>query len=153
DFGGQTLAHPVQLVVPAPAGTAVGTKVYFYRSGTVPDATGNPMPIWIESEVGTVQADGFVHTTSKNAIVIPGTFIYGTGDFSEISGSVSFGGDFSGGSMALLGAGLGVFFPPLLPFSFDLPQRTQGLILEAIPQVGLPVLTPLTVTVGAAPST
>ncbi len=32
DFGGQTLAHPVQLVVPAPAGTKVGAKVYFYRA-------------------------------------------------------------------------------------------------------------------------
>ena len=80
DTGGQTLAHPVQVVVPAPAGAGVGTKVYFYRAATVPDANGNPMPVWLESEVGKVEADGFVHTTSINDIVIPGTYIYGSGD-------------------------------------------------------------------------
>ena len=154
NFGGQTLAHPVQLVVPAPAGTKVGAKVFFYRSTTIPDANGKLQPTWAESEVGTVMADGFVHTTSKNAIVIPGTYTYGEGDdFGEVDGSVAFGADFSGGSMALLGPGMSVFFPPLLPFSIDVPERTPSLTLEAIPPVGLPTFTPFTVSVGPGANT
>ena len=71
-------------------------------------------------------ADGFVHTTSKNAIVIPGTYTYGEGDdFGEVDGSVAFGADFSGGSMALLGPGMSVFFPPQLAFTLTCPNAPQ----------------------------
>src|SRR5205823_8941920 len=41
----QTLNHPVQLIVPAPAGAQVGDLVYFYRAGSLPDESDNPRPL------------------------------------------------------------------------------------------------------------
>jgi len=64
DLGGNELNNPMQLSVPVAPGTPVGTQVFFYEQGSVPDQNGVEQPIWLQAEVGKVGSDGFAHTTS-----------------------------------------------------------------------------------------
>src|SRR5262249_27428643 len=150
------LAQPVQLVVPVPAGTPVGTRVIFYRADHLPDAQGNPVQTWMETEVGTVAADGFAHTTSTNAITLSATFMFGNVPNSGVvkgKVSVPVGGVNDGGNAFAMsanlgnGAAVGATMSVTSGVVIDLPIGLSLVHLLAIPKQGLPVLTPITIDV------
>jgi YD repeat-containing protein len=154
DLGGTTLDNPVQLVVPAPAGADVGTPVYFYRYGSLPDANGNPFPVWLESEVGRVEADGYVHTTSENNVYTSGTYGYGmepTGV--SVRGQATFanGAPFYEATFAIFATLTGnttavgaLFNARSSHFEMHFPPVVFDVTMAAIPAQGLPTLTPFT---------
>lgn len=78
EMGEANLAQPVQLAIPV-SGAAAGTKVFVYRADSVPDETGNDVPIWMQVEVGTVTEGGVVVTTSPPypGITVSGTYMFG----------------------------------------------------------------------------
>ena len=59
DLGPDPLSVPVQLSVAAAPGTPSGTNVIFYRADTLPDSSGNPVPVWMQVATGVVGTDGF----------------------------------------------------------------------------------------------
>ncbi len=150
DFGGQTLAHPVQLVIPAPAGAVVGQEVYFYRAATRPDASGNPVPVWIQSEIGVVKLDGTVlniHTTSINGIDYGGFYTYGWGDLYPVYGYGSIAVEYDPATeFGVFGGDFGIFCDPFA-FVIYLPVDQGQVTMEAIPPVGPVTLTPITISV------
>ncbi|MGA2068563.1 MAG: CARDB domain-containing protein, partial [Thermoguttaceae bacterium] len=163
DLGSATLANPVQLVVPAPAGVAVGTEMVFYCYGSFPDADGNPQPAWIQSEVGQVESDGFVHTTSENQVTDSGLYAFAaeptavavTGNVSFAAGtpeagltyaaytsyeaseslgpSIAGSGSFSPADDFFLLAQLGININPDNSFTIYLPHSALSLTMSAIP--------------------
>ncbi len=63
-LGGQELAFPAQLAIPAPEGLALGTEVFFIREAQIPDETGALTSIKVIEESGIVGADGNIRTAS-----------------------------------------------------------------------------------------
>ena len=64
DLHGASLHEPAQLAVPVPSSFASGTTAYFLRHDILMGPDGNPHPVWIVMDKGTVSADGFARTAS-----------------------------------------------------------------------------------------
>ena len=151
NISSSSLTLPAQLVVPAPAGMAVGTQVMFYQAGSLPDANGNQVPMLLETAVGTVEADGFIHDDITQA----GSYIFGTMPNSGVVNgmiTLSTGAAVDSTNFALFGslaggAGIGAFFGLSFGFSVTFPVGPADLTMESIPEHGLPTLTPLTINV------
>ncbi|MGA2035933.1 MAG: putative Ig domain-containing protein, partial [Thermoguttaceae bacterium] len=181
DLGSAKLTNPVQLVVPAPAGTTPGSEFVFYRYGTLPDDNGNAMPAWIESEAGQVESDGFVHTTSENQVESSGFYVYGSVlDGVAVTGNVTFANGTPEDGLTYAAyttynapetsppailrrpsltpadtifTAIGAIFYTLGSFDIHLPRGPLPLKMVAIPVQGLPTGTTVTVDLTAAGNT
>jgi hypothetical protein len=143
DVGSTTLNDPVQLVVPA-NGLAVGTEVYFYQYTTLPDANGNPFPVWMESEEGQVEADGFIHTTSLNQVLTSGVYGYGWSPTGvSVTGNVTFaGGTAQNGAVGAIIFGLGLLFNPYGSLINMLSGAIQALFAPAVEPLTMMAIPP-----------
>jgi YD repeat-containing protein len=151
DVGGQALGVPAQIAVPVDPSVAPGTKVYFMRKGDLPDGAGGMQSYWIQSEVGVVGEDGFARTSSP-----PYTGAVDGGDyavlFEDQSGSVTLLKGKLNVNVNLPMAFFGIIDPfggvaqvmngPFIPF-FSTTIDVSRLTLLAVPEVGLPILSPL----------
>jgi hypothetical protein len=86
DFGAETLAERAQIAIDVPDSLAPGTRGYFMRAASLPDANGSQRPVWLQVEEGVVASDGRAYTTSPPwpGVEVSGTYMFGVGE-----GSVS----------------------------------------------------------------
>ncbi|HYU32388.1 MAG TPA: putative Ig domain-containing protein [Thermoanaerobaculia bacterium] len=85
---GETAARqPLQLAVPVPAGTPVGSRVYFFRYGSVPDETGRERLSLFQDDTGVVGPDGIARTASPPwpGILKSGDYAVATADPSLVT--------------------------------------------------------------------
>jgi len=138
DLGPDRLSVPVQLSVAVAPGTPPGTTVFFYRADTVPDASGNPVPVWMEVAKGVVGPNGF----TDPGFDLTGTFIcgYGSSPTGTVRGhiEVADGLNDNGNGFAVLsslggGSAVGEAFSLTAGFTFDLNLGTNPAELEEIP--------------------
>ena len=150
DLGPDPLSVPVQLSVAVAPGTPSGTNVIFYRADTLPDSSGNPVPVWMQVATGVVGTDGFAHDdTNQTGVYVCGTTKLPNG---VVNGAVqaASGINDQGTSYAIEanlgnGAAIGAAFSLTTGFILDIPvQRAIEAKLEAIPKVGLPTITNIT---------
>ncbi|WP_334407672.1 Ig-like domain-containing protein [Bradyrhizobium sp. AZCC 2289] len=123
NVGDSLLSQPVQLAVPVPSGTPVGTTVYFFRLAQLPDATGTEQPLWLLTETGTVRADGLAHTNSP-----PYPGVTKTGSYLVVVGQ----------SDSLLSLTPDATFPAILA-SVQNPVANYGVMLGPFP-MQMPIL-------------
>ena len=64
EFAGDKLASPAQLAIPVSDSIAAGTRLFLVRYGQLPDANGNPQPMWWQDEVAIVGDDHIARTSS-----------------------------------------------------------------------------------------
>jgi YVTN family beta-propeller protein/YD repeat-containing protein len=159
DVGASSLATPVQLAVPVPAGTAVGTRVIFMRLGHTLDASGHLRPIWWQVETGTVGADGMAHTASppspgaadsgKYIVALGGATIESQLDLDVAIDQAQMLADANAYWSDAQGILSGTPFEPevagilatiAIP-NGSTPTDPQPLVIEQIPQVGPPSFT------------
>ncbi len=86
DVGEIGSRQPLQLAVPVPAGTPAGSRVYFFRYGTVPDETGRERLSLFQDDTGVVGPDGAARTASPPwpGILKSGEYVVATADPSEV---------------------------------------------------------------------
>jgi YD repeat-containing protein len=147
DVGPNPLSVPVQLAIPVDPSIPAGTRVVFYRAATLTDENGNPLPLWMEDEFGTVGTDGYARATSPPApgVTITGTYFLGepgpgtgvvNGHISVAAGITAGAGTFAMVASLGGGAGVGAAFSLLAGFVMDLLVGTNHLKMLAIPKVG-----------------
>ena len=162
--GDRILGHPLQLAIPVSSAIAPGTKVYFFKEGSVPDATGAERPVWMQMEVGVVGPDGVARTTSypEHGVDRSGTIVVTTaptGSIAQVVGTVhvtytfppkvesnflafaSLGGGVAIGAFAALDQSLA-----LITMNLPIIPNIEVQIVEVRPE-GLPVVTTTNVQV------
>ena len=108
ETGGQDLAQPAQLAVPVPSSLAPGTKVYFYRAGSLPDEQGIERSTWLEVEIGVVGNDGYARTTSPPLPGITGQQLILVGYATILLGTLFLAATYLSPVGLLLGTSIGV---------------------------------------------
>ncbi|WP_044172758.1 DUF4114 domain-containing protein, partial [Kamptonema formosum] len=152
DAGDDPMNVPAQLAIPAPAGLAAGTEVYFMRKGALPDETGTWNPIWLQEESGVVGADGMIRTSSPPwpGVVRPGEYIVvysgPTGSATLVKGQLTLNYNFPIAFFGVISpGGIGQLLMPdqfgsgnaALTVSYDI----SSVKVMAVPVAGLPVIT------------
>ncbi|PSM47179.1 hypothetical protein C7Y66_21110 [Chroococcidiopsis sp. CCALA 051] len=156
NFGDDLLSVAAQLAIPAPAGLAVGTQVYFMRKGALPDENGTWNPIWLQEESGVVGADGMIRTQSPPypGVLRPGEYIVvadGTGSAMLVKGKLTVNYNlpiaYLGVVVPAISPGGGVFGQLMNPdnlvalSAFSATYDISSVKVIAVPTVGLPFVT------------
>ena len=77
-MGDEPLDVPAQVAIPVPDDLPVGTPIYVYQLGTIPDRNGGEFQAWFQVEIGRVDEDGFARTTSLPylGVILTGILIF-----------------------------------------------------------------------------
>jgi hypothetical protein len=156
NFGDDLLSVAAQLAIPAPAGLAVGTQVYFMRKGALPDENGTWNPIWLQEESGVVGADGMIRTQSPPypGVLRPGEYMVAyagqTGSATLVKGKLTLNYNFPLAFFGIIipGKAPGKNFGQLLnpdyfvtTPAFSVTYDISSVQVIAVPTVGLPFVT------------
>lgn len=173
DVGEEDLNASAQFSIPNTTGLPIGTQVFFFQQGSLPDAAGTWQPTWLIEDTGIVTENGTIQTQSFpfNTIVksTGATLLVGTMTVAQAA-SVNTGNIWAAGSAggslvpaassiavasAYSGIAMGAGLIGLIGLSFAQVLATQALTtfvrlydpsnvkIIGIPRIGLPSITPL----------